>query len=67
MIYDGRPLLRMLRVSNQSPGTPTHFDWGRRDISTTIFQYLCILTYVGIWICILQLHRKKQKRRWQIG
>jgi hypothetical protein len=26
---------------------------GRRDVRTQIFQYLCALTYVGIWICTL--------------
>jgi hypothetical protein len=31
MIYDGSSSPRMCRMSNPSPGTPTHYGWGCRD------------------------------------
>jgi hypothetical protein len=51
--YDGCPSPGMCRVSNLSLGTPAHCGWGRMDVRTKIFQYLCTITYEGIWICTL--------------
>jgi hypothetical protein len=34
---------------------------GHRDVRAQIFQYLCTLTYVGIWICTLQPRQKQKK------
>jgi hypothetical protein len=51
-IHDGRPSPGVHCMSNLSLGTLARCTWGAgtQGYKDTIFQHLCTLLYVGIWI-----------------